>query len=151
MMCSCRQAGPESGRDEGGHVTFFGVGMVVVLLFVAGFSVDLWRAFSERRALAEMADAAAAAGANGIDTGWYRSTGEVRLEPALAIDIAWQSVEAQTDRRSLSEAPRIAADTEVIEVVVAGEVEMTLLALFMPDEPFVVTVRAVAAPRQTGG
>ncbi len=137
-------------NHESGHVTFFGIGMVVVLLFVSGFSIDLWRAFSERRALAEMADAAAAAGANGVDVVSYRSSGEVRLDPTLAETLAWQSLAAQPDRRSVAGVPTVIADADSVEVVVTGEVEMTLLRVFMDGEPFQVSVRAEAAPRRGG-
>ncbi len=135
---------------EAGQVTFFGVGMVIVLLFVGGISVDLWRVFSERRALAEMADAAAAAGANGVDVDRYRVSGVVVLDPALATDLAWESLAGQSDVRSVSERPVVAADEALVEVVVRGEVEMTLLSIFMTGEPFAVTVRAVAAPTPSG-
>lgn len=133
---------------EAGHVTFFGVGMVIVLLFVAGFSVDLWRAFSERRALAEVADAAAAAGANGVDVAAYRSSGELTLDPVLAENLAWQSIGSQPDQRSLSGLPVVNSTTDSIEVLISGKVEMTLLTLFMAGEPFEITVRAEAAPRR---
>ncbi len=137
-------------RNESGHVTFFGVGMVIVLLFVSGFSVDLWRVFSERRALAEMADAAAAAGANGVDVVAYRSSGDVLLDPQLAESLAWDSLGSQPDQRSLAGAPIVTADGETVEVLVTGSVDMTLLSLFMNGEPFEVTVRAEAAPRRGG-
>lgn len=146
MPTRCRS----TRAGEAGHVTFFGIGMVVVLLFVSGFSVDLWRAFSERRALSEMADAAAAAGANGVDVVTYRSSGEVLLDPTLAEDLAWQSLATQTDRRALSGLPLVVADVDTVEVLVVGEVEMTLLSVFMAGEPFTVTVRAEAAPRRGG-
>lgn len=148
MTARARWVGPVgSGREgERGQVTFFGVGMVIVLLFVAGFSVDLWRVFSERRALAEMADAAAAAGANGVDVDRYRATGELVLAPRVAERLAWESLAAQSDDRSMVGVPVVAADEALVEVVVRGEVEMTLLSIFMTGEPFDVTVRAIATP-----
>lgn len=82
-------------------MTLFGLGLSVMLLFVGGFSLDLWRAHSERRSLAELADAAAAAGANGIDTSVYRDSGELVLDPLLAEALAWESIVGQADQRAL--------------------------------------------------
>ena len=81
-----RAAATSSAASSGqrGQVTLLGLGLVVVVVFVGGMALDLARAFSERRALAEMADAAAAAGANGIDVVSYRQSGELSLDPALA-------------------------------------------------------------------
>lgn len=134
-------------RDgERGTVTLFGIGLATMLLFVGGFSLDLWRAQSERRALAELADAAAAAGANGIDTSAYRTTGELVLDPSLAEQIAWASIESQVDQRALSGLPQVVATPDVVVVQVEGEVEMTLLRVFSGGEPFTIRVIAEASP-----
>ncbi len=127
-------------------MTLLGIGMSVMLLFVGGFSLDLWRAHSERRALAEMADAAAAAGANGIDTAVYRSTGELVLDPSLAEALAWESLDGQTDRRALVGTPQVGASPEVVVVQVEGEVEMTLLRVLSGGEPLTIVVTAEAVP-----
>lgn len=131
---------------ERGTVTLFGIGLSMMLLLVGGFSLDLWRAHSERRALSELADAAVAAGANGIDTAVYRSTGELVLDPARAEAIAWDSIESQVDRRALAGIPRVVATPEVIVVHVEGEVEMTLLRLLSGGEPFTIQVTAEGSP-----
>ncbi len=133
--------------NQQGSVTLLGLGFLLTLLFVGGMSIDLWRAFSERRALAELADAAAAAGANGLDIAAYRSTGVVHLDPDLAARLAWDNVAAQTDRRSLTDQPVIRVNATEIVVEVRGEVPLTVLALFTAGEPFIVQVRAEARPR----
>lgn len=133
-------------RGERGTMTLFGVGLSVMLLFVGGFSLDLWRAHSERRALAEMADAAAAAGANGIDTATYRSTGELVLDPSLAEALAWESLSGQADDGSLAGTPQVGATADVIVVQLEGEVEMTLLRALSGGEPFTIVVTAEAVP-----
>ena len=129
-----------------GSMTFFGVGMVMVLLFVGGISTDLWRAFGERRALAEMADAAASAGSNGVDMETYRQTGVVLLDPALAEQLAWDSLVNQVDRDSLSGTPVVVATADGVTVEVHGQVELVLLQIFAPGEPLEITVAAQAAP-----
>ncbi len=130
-----------------GSVTLLGLGFVMVLLFVGGMSIDLWRAISERRALAELADAAAAAGANGLDVAVYRSTGVVQLDPDLATSLAWDNAAAQTDRRSMVSHPIILVSPTEIVVEVRGEVPLTVLALFTTGEPFRLQVRSEASPR----
>lgn len=127
-------------------MTLFGIGLSVMLLFVGGFSLDLWRAHSERRALAEMADAAAAAGANGIDTAVYRSTGELVLDPGLAESLAWESLGGQADRRALVGTPLVGASPGVVVVQIEGEVEMTLLRVLSGGEPLTIVVTAEAVP-----
>ncbi len=138
--------GSPAPPDERGSITFFGIGMVIVLVFVGGISTDLWRAFSQRRALSELADAAAAAGANGIDVGAYRENGLITLDPGLAEQLAWESLAGQVDQDSVSQMPLVVASPSVVMVEVRGRVEFTLLQIFAPGEPFEITVVAEAAP-----
>lgn len=133
-------------QTERGSITLFGLGLTMMLLFVGGFSLDLWRAHSERRALAEMADAAAAAGANAIDTAAYRIDGSLVLDPALAESYAWASLASQADQRALVGIPQVGATPAVVVVQIKGEVEMTLLRVLSGGEPFEITVTAEATP-----
>lgn len=133
-------------RHERGTMTLLGIGLSTMLLFVGGFSLDLWRAHGERRALAELADAAAAAGANAIDTTIYRSSGELVLEPTLAEQLAWESIAGQADQRSLVGTPLVSSSIDRVVVQVEGEVEMTLLRIFSGGEPFSIQVTAEAVP-----
>ncbi|MCP4236978.1 MAG: hypothetical protein GY770_25920 [Aestuariibacter sp.] len=57
----------ETLHNDEGWFTIWGLALVLVLFAVAGFSVDLWRAFDARRELAGHADAAAAAGASALN------------------------------------------------------------------------------------
>lgn len=139
-------SGRRDGRSERGTITLMGIGLSTMLLFIGGFSLDLWRAHSERRALAELADAAAAAGANGIDTDAYRASGDLRLDPQLAEQLAWESIVGQADQRALVGTPVVAATSSVVVVAVEGEVRMTLLRVFSGGEPFTIEVMAEAAP-----
>ena len=136
-----------SGRSlERGQVTFLGVGLAIGLLVVGGFSVDLWRVLTTRRALSEAADAAAAAGANGVDIAHYRATGELRLDPVLAVALAADNLGEQEAMVLLRAAPRIDAAPESITVELDGEVELTLLRLVTVAEPIALTVTADAVP-----
>ena len=134
-------------RPQRGSIVLFGTGMALVLLLVGGFGVDLWRAHGERRALAEMADAAAAAGANGLDVDRYRATGVVALDPVLAERLAWSSLADQPDRGASPPRLAVTADDERVVVSVEGAVRPILLGLVTGDD-LVVSVTAEAGPRQ---
>ena len=136
-------------RPERGSVTLFVLGLCVLVVFVGGLALDLWRAFSERLALATAADAAAVAGAGALDADHFRRTGEPRLDQALAEQRALDSIAAQADRRSLTGAAA-EASTEEVTVTVTGRVDFTLLRIFLSGEdPFTLTVTSTADPRRT--
>lgn len=136
-------------RDEGGSITLWVLGLCMMMLFVGGIALDLWRAFSERRALAGMVDAAAVAGSSGIDTAYFRETSQLRLDPSLAEELAVRNLEGQQDDRALTEA-QVVATPEEITISAKGEVDFTLLRIFMADEePFSVSVSATADPRRS--
>ncbi len=135
--------------DEGGSITLWVLGLCMMMVFVGGISLDLWRAFSERRALAGAVDAAAVAGSNGIDVGYYRETSQLRLDPRLAERLAADNLAAQSDTRALVDADAVATASDVT-VTAKGRVDFTLLRVFMPgEEPFIVTARATADPRRS--
>src|SRR5262249_60080887 len=91
-------------RGESGTTTLWMLGLCLMLFLLGGVSLDLWRAFSERRSLAAAADAAAVAGASALDEAAYRSSGAVRLVPSDARRRAQASLGAQLDRRGLRRA-----------------------------------------------
>ena len=135
--------------DERGTVTLWVLGLCLMMLFMGGIPLDLWRAFSERRALAGMVDAAAVAGASGIDASAFRSTGSVRLDPDASQALAWESLHGQEDTRSLVDAA-VEATTQHVTVTAVGKVDFTLLRIFLSgQEPFRITVRATAEPRRS--
>jgi hypothetical protein len=117
-----------------------------MMLFIGGIALDLWRAFSERRALAGIADGAAVAGASGVDVPHFRSTTGVRLDPALAEQLAAANLAAQLDDRSLVAAD-VSATPDAVAVTVTGEVAFTLLRILMGGNEFEVTVQSTAQPR----
>lgn len=127
------------------------LGLSVMLLMLAGLSVDLWQAFSERRALAGAADAAAYAGASGLDEQAFRATGVVALEPGRAEALALDSLLRQTDVAALTGPPKIEVAPGRITVTLHGRVELTLLRLLAPAvDALDLSVSSVAEP-QLGG
>ncbi|MGI8683583.1 MAG: pilus assembly protein TadG-related protein [Acidimicrobiales bacterium] len=136
-------------RSEHGSITLWVLGLCMMMLFLGGISLDLWRAFSERRALAGVVDAAAVAGSNGIDADYFRRTSQLRLDRTLAEQLATDNLAAQSDTRALVSAD-VAATTTQVTVRATGRVNFTLLSIFMAgEEPFTVSVEATADPRRS--
>lgn len=133
-------------RRESGTITIWILGLCLMLFLLGGISLDLWRAFSERRALAAAADAAAIAGASALDEAAYRQSGTVRLVPADAERRAARSLTDQMDRRALRDS-RVRATEELVVVEVTGNVDFSLLQLLSPGDSFDITVRAIARPQ----
>jgi Flp pilus assembly protein TadG len=135
-----------SERRESGTITMWMLGLCVMLFLLGGISLDLWRAFSERRSLAATADAAAVAGASALDEAAYRSSGVVRLAPADAQRRAEASLAEQLDRQALRNTRIVASESEVT-VTVGGSVDFSLLQIVAPGDEFAITVRATARPQ----
>lgn len=132
--------------DERGSITFWVLGLTVMLLAFGGIALDFWRALATQREVAAIADAASIAAASGIDEEHYRSTGEVRLDPQRAASLGLQSVSSQTaDLVSVSF--DVATDGSSVEVEIVDEVPLGLLLLLVgDDEPLTVRGVSIAAP-----
>jgi Flp pilus assembly protein TadG len=136
-------------RSERGTVTIWVLGLCVMMLLLGGLSLDLWRAYSERRALASAADAAAVAGAAAIDLDAFRANNDVRLRPDQAEARARASLTNQLDRQALSRA-RVHATHRQVVVDAQGTVDFTLLNLLDPRGQFDIEVSATAEPHASG-
>ncbi len=154
-QCPCRHSGCEHGGHEhgpeAGTVSIVGVGLVLMILLVGGISLDLWRVVVQHRALAEVADAAAAAGSNGIDLEHFRSSGEVVLDVDQASAYAYWSLANQDLPTSFTEVSGVRVEPGRITVVVRGRVDFSLLSLVSPGGGLDVEVEATASPRSGGG
>ena len=135
-------------RDEAGWTTVWVLGLSMLLLSIAGISLDLWRAFAERRTIAVMADAAAVAGASGLDEGALRSTGTLRLDPGRAWHLARNSLATQPDGGHLTGFD-VTVTPDAVTVVVRGRANLTLLRLVAAGGPLDVTVTSTARPRRS--
>ena len=87
------QAEADARVGEGGQVLVLLIGLVVLVLMVLALGWDTSNWFLGHRALANLADGAAVAAANDVDTGtWYRSGGRsvrVAEERARATVVAY--------------------------------------------------------------
>jgi Flp pilus assembly protein TadG len=119
-------------HDESGTILTWMLALVMMTLFLGGLAVDLWRAFSERRAVAGIVDAAAIAGSSGIDEDLYRATNEVALDRELAADLAYASLYSQGE--SVDDPfVDVAADGSTITVGGGRDVPFTLMRILLPD------------------
>lgn len=140
-------SGRGAANAELGSVTLWLLGLCIALLFLGGISLDLWRVFTERRALAGAVDAAAIAGASAIDEAAFRRDGDVRLDPERAEAAAASSLQSQADLAALDDAA-VRATPETVAVAATGTVELTLLrVLLIDDDPLQIRVEAVVTPR----
>ena len=138
-------------RGEGGFLTLWILGLCLLILALGGVSLDLWRVFSQRQALAGLVDAASLAGASGIDPAAARA-GVVRLDPADATARAEASVAGQPDTGSLvvsSLVVQVAPDGSAITVSAEGSVHLTLLGLLAGARPIGFHVASTASARRS--
>lgn len=131
-------------RDERGSMTLWVLGLCVSILFLGGLGLDLWRVIETRRSLAATADAAASAGANGLDEDALRR-GETRLDPRRAELLAHDQLAAESAADRVDSAV-IAADADEVTVELIGTVDFSLLGIFVTGNPIEVHVRAAASP-----
>ena len=124
--------------NDRGAAMLWVLGLSVIVLFLGGISLDLWRAFEVRQDLAAMADSAAAAGASQIDVDVFRGSGEVVLDMAAAEAAARASLAAQQDASRVIRDPAISFDDTSmptqISVTLEGELRFTLLKILPLDD-----------------
>ena len=126
--------------DDRGSVSVFVIGLVVVLMAVAGLVVDGGRAINARAALADDAEQAARAGANQLDVDELRATGDVRIDPAAARASATQFL---LTRGYAPGDITVDADAQNVDVSLEQEVPTQLLSLILITS-FTVTGQATA-------
>ncbi len=131
-------------RDERGSTTLWTLALAITLLMVGGISLDLWSALGAHRDLAGIADAAAVAGASGVDAETFRNEGRVVLDPALASGLALRLIDAQPNGGDLDASPQIvvAGDGQSVTVTLERRVELTLLRLVVPVGSILVSAEA---------
>ena len=131
--------------SERGSITFWLLGLSLMLIAVGGIGLDLWRALEVRRDLSGMADAAAAAAVSAIDVAHWRATGDLRLDSADVEQRALWALQAQPGYAALTGSPAVGVvGGDSVVVRLERDVELTLLRLFAGGKPFVVSAESVA-------
>ena len=116
--------------------------LTLLLLGLGGLSADLWRAFSERRELAAVVDAAAVAGASALDEDRYRAADAVGLEAGTARRRAAAVLARHGDVVTNSQ---VETTTTSVVVVAQGEVPLYLARLLAPGaDSLRIEVRATS-------
>lgn len=123
-------------RDERGTITVMTIGFFAVVGLLVAVVVNASGAFLERRELDNLADGAALAAADGLDTEAFYTGGEVTVDPAQARRLVAQYV-AGSDARVVS------VTTTQDRIVVRLE-RSVRLALRPPGLPATTTVVAEA-------
>jgi Flp pilus assembly protein TadG len=123
-----------------GSLSVFVVGLVLVLMALAGLVVDGGRAVNARAAAADDAEQAARAGANQLDQNALRASGRVVIDPAAAQVAATNFLAARGYARG-----EVSVDIQPnsVRVAVSDDIDTTLLALVNIDT-FHVTGSATA-------
>ena len=137
------RAGP---RSEQGMITLWVLGLAVAVLFLGGIGLDFWRAIAVRREVSVMADAAATAGANGLDEPALR-TGRLELDEARVRQLVAAEL-AEYPRSSKLRSGTVMVGGGQVEVTLREDVHFSLLGIFMGRGQFTVQARAVAEPRE---
>jgi Flp pilus assembly protein TadG len=132
-------------RDQRGTTTLWVLGLCVIVLFLGGLSLDLWRVITVRRELVAMADAGATAGANGLDPTALRGD-RVVLDPVLARAEAGDALRHQSGWPAVGAADITVAPAQVT-VTLRAKVPFTLLGIFVHGDPVEVQVSASATPQ----
>jgi hypothetical protein len=137
---------PLRARDQHGMITLWILGLTIAVMFLGGLGLDLWRAIAVRREVSMMADAAATAGANGLDENALRGD-------ALQLDDARVRQLVAAELGEYPNARRLDADVVTIigarvRVSLRETVHFSLLGIFMGGGRFVVQATATAEPRE---
>ena len=138
--------------QRGEAMVIWCLGLAILLLPLGGISIDLWHSISDERALQTAAADAAQAGASGINTAVYHTTGQVVLDPNQAVTLAEQNLAQQTGLPALAGPPTItiSPDGQQITVQIDSNVHLTLLSLVEGNKPVHIVASGSAAPRPSG-
>jgi hypothetical protein len=127
-------------------ITLWILGLTISVMFLGGLGLDLWRAIAVRREVSVMADAAATAGANGLDEPALRGD-ELRLDEGRVRQlVAAELAQYPSSRRLVAEQVTIVGNA--VTVTLREKVDFSLLGMFMGRGEFTVQASATAAPQE---
>jgi Flp pilus assembly protein TadG len=141
-----RDRGTGGGRDRG-TIAMYTVLFTPVVLLLAGLLVDGGLAIHARQRAADMAEQAARAGADQIDTDELRETGRPVIDPGRARAAACDLLASYGDQVTSSQCD---ADEQEVAVTVQISVRPQLLGIIPGFGEFHLTSSATARP-VTGG
>ena len=133
-------------RGEHGMITLWVLGLSVAVLFLGGIGLDFWRAIAVRRQVSVMADAAATAGANGLDEAVLRGGG-LQLDDARVRELVASELAEYPEARKLR-VTNVTVIGQRVVVALSEDVHFSLLGIFMGGGHFTVEAHAIAEPRE---
>jgi Flp pilus assembly protein TadG len=127
-------------------ITLWILGLTISIMFLGGIGVDLWRAIAVRREVSTMADAAASAGANGLDESALRGG-------TLSLDASRVRQLVDAELAEYPGSPKLIAEEVTVvgaqvNVTLRENVPFSLLGIFMGRGKFVVQASATAQPQE---
>ncbi|MEU5988982.1 pilus assembly protein TadG-related protein [Spirillospora sp. NPDC047418] len=134
-------------RGDRGTIAMYTVLFTPVVLLLAGLLVDGGLAIHARQRAADMAEQAARAGANQIDTDALRATGKPVLDPGRARAAACDLLAAYPDEVTASQCD---ANGQEVAVTVQISVKPQLLGIIPGFGEFRLTAGATARPVTEG-
>lgn len=134
-------------RGDRGTIAMYTVLFTPVVLLLAGLLVDGGLAIHARQRAADMAEQAARAGANQIDTDALRATGKPVLDPGRARAAACDLLAAYPDEVTASQCD---ANGQEVAVTVQISVKPQLLGIIPGFGEFRLTSSATARPVTEG-
>ena len=133
-------------RDQHGMITLWILGLTISVMFLGGLGLDLWRAIAVRREVSVMADAAASAGANGLDEDALRG-GALQLDDGQVRRLVAAELSEYPGSRRLLDG-RVTVVGAQVSVVLREQVHFSLLGIFMGGGQFTVQASATAEPQE---
>jgi hypothetical protein len=127
-------------------ITLWVLGLSVAVLFLGGIGLDFWRAVAVRREVSVMADAAATAGANGLDESALRG-GRLQLDESRVRQLVASELSEYPGASKLRN-ERVTIVGGQVLVTLGEDVHFSLLGIFMGGGQFTVQARAVAEPKE---
>jgi hypothetical protein len=115
------------------------------VLFLGGIGLDFWRAIAVRRQVSVMADAAATAGANGLDEAVLRG-GRLQLDEPRVRELVASELAEYPEARKLR-VTKVTVTGQRVVVTLSEDVHFSLLGIFMGGGRFTVEAHAIAEPR----
>lgn len=142
-----------TGRPgQRGSITLWLLGLGICLLVVGGMGIDMWSVVAMRARLVGVAEAIATGAASGISETHWRDTGQIRLDPVRAKQLAWDLASRLPGVELLDGPPEILVDSEFrsVTVHVSGSAPLTLLALGVQSGRVGITASATSQPHLGG-
>lgn len=129
-------------RDERGQVTVLTVGFLLVLLLLVAVVVNASDAYLERQKLANLADGAALAAADGLDEADFYAERELHLDPAQARELVGRYLAGRGVR-----VESIVVDADRVSLRLARPLDLAITPPGWTKRPVIVAEASAALRR----